>query len=106
MSRRDRVWEPGNAEFSGPLSLAAILQYHGRVLKPQPWLSLVVGRDARSWGVTIIASEGGVSHELREPGRTLVDSRWMQDLAGLPGVALLAQSALRKVSLDRGWPIP
>jgi len=30
----------------------------------------------------------------------------MQDLAGLPGVALLAQSALRKVSLDRGWPIP
>lgn len=106
MSRRNRWDDTGKAGHRGPVNLAGLVQHHGFALLPRPFLWLAVGRDARSWGISIGGAEALGADGLRAPSELLVDSRWMADRESLADVALIAQSALRKVSLDRGWPIP
>ena len=70
-----------------------------------PFLILSIGQDSRSWGISILAGERAPARSA-QPLLRLLDSRWRRDLLELPDVALVAQSALRKLSIDRGWPIP
>lgn len=106
MTAKSHTYHPEAGLEAGRMSQTGILQASfSTILVPRPWLWLVVGRDVHSWGVSVVASSGQTGGT-RDPGADLVDSRWMRDLDGLPGVALLAQSCLRKVALDHGWPTP
>jgi hypothetical protein len=74
-------------------------------LSSPPFLTLVVGKDSHSWALRILAAERS-ERPRRQRVEVLTNARWRKDLLELPDVALLAQSALRKVSIERGWPIP
>jgi hypothetical protein len=98
--------EHGNAGHRGPVSEISVVQYGlNSVAVQRPWLALVVGRDVQSWGLTIRASEGGATWPEVSHAKALLESRWWRDTEDLPGVALIAQGALRKLALDRGWPL-
>lgn len=67
-----------------------------------PFLILAIGRDAHSWGLSIVGAEQSPA---KAPQRivTLREARWRQDLPTLQDVALTASGALRETILGRGW---
>lgn len=71
----------------------------------QPYVSLVLGKDIWGWGVTLLIGHTPQGAR-RQRCELAVNRRWGLPLEGPPECLLLAQSVMRKVAIERAWPIP
>lgn len=70
----------------------------------RPFLIVSVGRDSKSWGISIAGGEQAAPKR-QQPIVLLKDARWRQEMPDLESVALVAMGGLRAVIEERGWGV-